>query len=135
RAIAEAIDLIVANDGVAAFADNGAIRLADDGAAVLVVFAALAAQRIDAHQRLPLCRLRRNSCAASSGGDGPRLLCRWRRQTGGRKRHRLHIRHNARRCLSWRLALHLRRRNRTGSWSLWLPRRRGGRSLTGSRSG
>lgn len=81
RTVAKSINLVVTDDGVTAFTNDGAIRLANDGAAALVVFVALAAQRIDPNKRLPLRRLGCNACAASCRGNGTRLLLRWYGQT------------------------------------------------------
>ena len=92
RAIAEAVALTVTDDDLASFANDRAVRFADDGPIAFAGFVAFAAQLINAAQRLSLRRQRGYAGPGSSRCDRPRLLRGRRRIAGPRERCGLSVR-------------------------------------------
>jgi hypothetical protein len=125
RIEAEAIDLVVPDDGAAVFADDGAIRLTDERTAAFGDLAALAANLIDALEYLSLR-------AGRLDGDRAALRSGWwqRALRSGRKRAGRWRRGRPRRCCCGRLCGSSRRWGASRRLRLSLLRR----WLTGGRS-
>src|SRR5262249_30355819 len=70
RLEAEAVELVVADEGAPVVDDDGAVRLLEDAAVAVLDFTALAAQLVDVGEALPGRRARRESGAALERGWG-----------------------------------------------------------------